>query len=47
MRCEGYVADMGRNRNVYGVLVGKLKNRGTFGRPRCRWDIILKWILMN
>jgi hypothetical protein len=33
---------MGENRNVYMVLVGKLKNKAAFGRPRCRWGYKIK-----
>jgi hypothetical protein len=36
---------MGANRNAYGILVGKPEGKRPLGRPRCRWVIILKWIL--
>jgi hypothetical protein len=31
---------MGGMRNVYDIVEGKK----TLGRPRCRWEEILKWI---
>ena len=39
------VSHMGKRRSVYMVLVGKLEGKRPLGRPRCRWRIILKWIL--
>jgi len=35
---------MGEKRGVYRVLVGKPGGKKPFGRPRCRWGIILRWI---
>jgi len=29
---------MGEKRGIYRVLVGKLKEKGLFGRPRHRWE---------
>jgi hypothetical protein len=46
MRWVGHVACVRENRNVCNVLV-ELKNKGAFGRPRCIWEIILKWILIK
>ena len=46
LRWVGNVACVGENRNVYIVLV-ELKNKGAFGRPRCVWEIILKWSLIE
>jgi len=31
-------------RGVYRILVGKPEGEKPLGRPRCRWDIILRWI---
>ena len=40
--CKGaYITE---RRDVYRVLVGKLAVKRQFGRPRYRWEIILKWI---
>jgi len=33
---------MGERRGVYRVLVGKLKEKRPFGRPRHRWDDTIK-----
>jgi hypothetical protein len=38
MRWAGHVARMGEGRNVYRVLVGKPKGKGSLGRWRHRWD---------
>jgi hypothetical protein len=35
---------MGERRSVYRVLVGKPEGKRPLGRPRNRWDIILRWI---
>jgi hypothetical protein len=35
---------MGERRGVYRVYVGKPKGKIPFGRPRRRWEIILRWI---
>jgi hypothetical protein len=33
-------------RNVYNILVGKAEGKNRLlGRPRCRWEIMLEWIL--
>jgi len=37
MRWAGHVADMGEERWVYRVLVGKPEGRRPLGRPRRRW----------
>jgi hypothetical protein len=37
MRWTGHVARMGKNRNAYRLLVGKLKGRRLLGRQRRRW----------
>jgi hypothetical protein len=36
-RWEGYVAGIGKKRNVYRLLVGKLERKRPLGRPRRRW----------
>jgi hypothetical protein len=38
MRWAGYVARMGEERNVYGVLMGKPEEKRLLGRPRRRWE---------
>jgi hypothetical protein len=38
MRLAGHVAHMGKERNVYRVLMGKPEGKRPLGRPRCRWD---------
>ena len=35
---------MGEWRGVYMVLVGKPEGKRQLGRPRRRWEIILKWV---
>jgi hypothetical protein len=32
-------------RNAYNILVGKTEGKRPLGRPRCRREDILKWIL--
>jgi hypothetical protein len=34
----------GERRDAYRALVGKPEGRRPLERPRCRWEIILKWI---
>jgi hypothetical protein len=38
IRWAGHVARMGEGRNVYRVLVGKLKGKKALGRPKHRWE---------
>jgi hypothetical protein len=38
MRWAGHVARMGKERNVYRVLVGKPEGRRPLGRPRHKWE---------
>jgi hypothetical protein len=38
MRWVGYVARLGEERGVYGVLVGKSEEKRPLGRPRRRWE---------
>jgi hypothetical protein len=37
IRWVGHVAQMGEERGVYRVLVGKHERKGPLGRPRHRW----------
>jgi hypothetical protein len=37
MRWAGHVARMGKKRNAYRILVGKLKGKRPLGRPKRRW----------
>jgi hypothetical protein len=32
------------NRGVYRVSVGKPEGKIPLGRPRCRWEEILRWL---
>ena len=41
-RWATHVACMGERRGVYSVLVEKLEGKKPFGRPRCRWEEIIK-----
>jgi hypothetical protein len=36
MRLAGHVAQMGKGKGVYGVLVGKAEGKRPVGRPRSR-----------
>jgi hypothetical protein len=36
MRWAGHLAQMGKKRNVYRILVGKPEGKRPLGRPRCR-----------
>jgi len=44
MRWVGHVARMGERGGVHRVLVGKPEGKRPMGRPRRRWNIILRWI---
>jgi len=44
MKFAGHVARVGERKGVHRVLVGKLEGKRPLGRPRCRWEIILRWI---
>jgi hypothetical protein len=35
----------GEERDVYRVLVGKPEGKRPLGRPRCRWEVNIRWIL--
>jgi len=38
MSWVGHVASMGERRGVYRVLLGKIQQKRTLGRPRRRWE---------
>jgi hypothetical protein len=42
MRWAGQVARMGEKRNAYRILVGKPEGKRPLGRPRRRWEDIIK-----
>jgi hypothetical protein len=42
MRWAGHVTRMGLRRGAYRVLVGKREGKRPLGRPRSRWEDILK-----
>jgi hypothetical protein len=42
MRWAGHVACMGEERGVHRFLVGKPEGKRPLGRPRCRWEDIIK-----
>jgi hypothetical protein len=44
MRWAGHIPRMGEERGLYRVLVGKPKGKRPLGRPRRRWEIILRQI---
>ena len=44
MRCVGHVARMGKRRDAYRVLVGRLKKEDHLEDPGVDGRIILKWI---
>ena len=44
MRWAVHVARMGDSRRVYRVLVGKAEGKRPLGRPRRKWEDILRWI---
>jgi hypothetical protein len=35
----------GEKRNAYRILVGKPEGKRPLGRLRCKWVILLKWII--
>ena len=43
VRWAGHVARMGERRGVYRVLVGKPEGKRPLGRPRGRWEDIIRW----
>jgi hypothetical protein len=42
MRCAGYGARMGENRNPYKILVEKTEGKNPLGSPRRIWVHIIK-----
>jgi hypothetical protein len=38
MRWAGHIAQMGKIRNAYNILVRKPEEKRPFRRPRCRWE---------
>jgi hypothetical protein len=42
MRWAGHVARMGEEMNVYKVLMGKPKGKRSLGRPRRRWEGVVR-----
>jgi hypothetical protein len=47
IRWVGHLAHTGEMRNAYRILVRKPEGNRPLGRPGCRWEDILKWILMT
>jgi hypothetical protein len=45
MRWTGHVAFMGGMRNAYKMFVSKPEGKRPLRMPKCRWKIILEWIL--
>jgi hypothetical protein len=45
MRWARHVACMGERGGEYRGLVGRPERQGPLGRPRRRWEVILRWIL--
>jgi hypothetical protein len=42
MRCVGHVAHTGKRRGAHRVLMRKPEGKGSFGKPRRRWDDNIK-----
>lgn len=42
-----HIARIREIRNACSILVEKTEGTITLGRPRCRWAILLKWILKD
>jgi hypothetical protein len=47
MRLAGHVAYMGERRGIYRVWVGKSEGKTPFGRPKRRWENIIKMELQE
>ena len=47
MRWAGHVAQIGKRRDVYRILVGKPEGKRPLGRPRSRWDDNIKMDLQK
>jgi len=42
MRWAGHVARMGERRGTYRVVMGKPEIKSSLGRPRSRWEGVIK-----
>jgi hypothetical protein len=42
LRWAGHVARMGQHRKLYKVSVGKPEEKRPLGRPRCRWENVMR-----
>ena len=47
MRWAGHVARMGEGRGVHRVLVGRPEGKRPLGKPRHRWEDIIKMYLQE
>jgi hypothetical protein len=45
MRWAGHVVRIGKRRNEYRILVGKLEGKRPLGKPRRRWVNNIKMLL--
>jgi hypothetical protein len=45
IRWAGHVARMGDRRDAYRVLMGRPWGKRQLGRPRCRWEDNIKWVI--
>jgi len=41
----GHIACMSEKSNAYTVHAGKPEGKRSLIRPRCRWELNLRWIL--
>jgi hypothetical protein len=44
MRLTGHVGCMGDRRGEYRHLLGKPERKRPIGKPRSRWEDLIKWI---
>jgi len=42
MKWVGYVAGMGERRSAYNVLIGKPERKKPRGRPKRKWENVIK-----
>jgi hypothetical protein len=47
MRWAGHVASVGEKGGAYGIFVGRPEEKRPLGRPRRRWDDIIKMDLQE
>jgi len=47
MSGAGHVAPTGQRYGAYRISVGKPEGKVPLGRPRSRWEEILRWIFRN